>query len=84
MVAKSTLLRRRCWIPAYWVTLAPRSNRDGVDFFAIWTLHETHNAIPTHQIACLAQGAFFGSEHSAHAFPVQAPIEIVRGPGHAR
>jgi hypothetical protein len=44
------------------VTLAPRSNRDGVDFFAIWTLHETHNAIPTHQIACLAQGAFFGNE----------------------
>jgi hypothetical protein len=26
------------------------------------SLHETHTAIPTHQIACLAQGAFFGNE----------------------
>jgi hypothetical protein len=37
-----------------WTTLAPRSDRDCVDFFVVRALDETHNAVPPHQIAGLA------------------------------
>jgi hypothetical protein len=35
-------------------TLAPRSDRDSVDFFVVRALDEMHNAVLPHQIAGLA------------------------------
>ena len=53
-VAQAWLLLWRRGFFAARATLAPRSDRDGVDFFVVRALDEMHNAVPPHQIAGLA------------------------------
>src|SRR4029453_2753592 len=65
------------------MTLAPRSDCDGVDCFIVRAFDEMHTAILTHQVAGFAQRVFFRSKGSTNAVPVQSTIEIVRGPVHA-
>jgi len=79
----SLLLWRRGIFPSR-TTLAPRSDRDSIDFFVVWALDETHNAVLPHQIAGLTKSIFFRSKGSANRVPIQSTIEIMRGPVHAR
>jgi hypothetical protein len=81
--AQVWLLLWRRGVFAHRTTLAPRSDRDSIDFFVVRALDETHNAVLPHQIAGLAKSIFFRSKGSANRVPVQSTIEIMRGPVHA-
>jgi hypothetical protein len=64
------------------VALTPRDYSDGIDFFAIRSVDETHNALATDQIAGCEQGIVLQSKGARDSIPVQPRIKIMRGPTH--